>query len=138
MFHKVLVPVDLTDRHRPALGLAAKLAETDGDIILLHVVEPIRGLSREEEPTFYQRLERKAGAHLNQLLDHLKGLGRTGRPVVLVGERIPEVLRYAQEHGVDLMVLTSHPVGPDKPGGGWGTMSYLLGIAAQCPVLLVK
>jgi nucleotide-binding universal stress UspA family protein len=139
MFQKVLVPVDLTDRHQPALEIAAKLvAPAGGEVLLLHVVEVLQGLPREEEPSFYQRLERKAGIHLNRLLGHLKDRQVTGRAVVLFGERVPEALRYAEQEGVGLIVLTSHPVDPSKPGAGWGTMSYLIGIAARCPVLLVK
>jgi nucleotide-binding universal stress UspA family protein len=139
MFQKVLVPVDLTDRHQPVLDIAAKMvAVGGGEVRLLHVIEVLAGLPVEEEPTFYQRLERKATAHLNRLLDHLKDKKVKARPIILVGERIPEVLRYAQQEGIDLIVLTSHPVQPDKPGAGWGTMSYLIGIAARCPVLLMK
>jgi hypothetical protein len=39
---------------------------------------------------------------------------------------------------VDLIVLTSHPLEPDRPGGGWGTISYQVAVFADCPVLLVK
>jgi nucleotide-binding universal stress UspA family protein len=138
MFQKVLVPVDLTDRHQAALDIAAKLLVPNGEVVVLHVVEVLSGLPREEEPSFYQRLERKATVHLNRLLDHLKGRGVMGRAIVLVGEPIPEILRCAQEEGIDLIVLTSHPVEPAKPGSGWRTTSYLIGIAAKCPVLLMK
>ena len=42
MFKKILVPVDLTDVHQPALDIAARLAkENDGEVTLLHVVEVI-------------------------------------------------------------------------------------------------
>jgi len=139
MFQKILVPVDLTDRHQPALALAAKLvALPGGEVILLHAIEVPHGLTPEEEPTFYQRLERKANLHLNRLLATLKDRQVPARSVILFGERAPTILRFAQEAGVELLVLSSHPVDPANPNAGWGTLSYLIGIAAQCPVLLVK
>jgi nucleotide-binding universal stress UspA family protein len=138
MFAKVMVPVDLTDRHQPALALAAKLLAPGGEVVVLHVIEVIHGLSREEEPTFYQRLERKAVAHLDRLVSHLKGLGASARSSVVFGERVPEVLAQAEREKVGLIVLSSHPVEATAPGASWASMSYLIGIAARCPVLLVK
>lgn len=38
---------------------------------------------------------------------------------------------------VDLLVMGSHKVKP-RPGQGWGTTSYEVGILCQCPILLVK
>jgi nucleotide-binding universal stress UspA family protein len=139
MFRKILVPVDLADRHTTALEFAARLAGPGGgEITLLHVIELIHGLSKEEDAAFYQRLERKAKQHLDRLLTGLQERQVTGRPAIVFGERIAEVLRYAHQEGTDLIVLTSHAVNPADPGAGWGTMSYLIGIAAHCPVLLAK
>ncbi|HEY8504342.1 MAG TPA: universal stress protein, partial [Gemmataceae bacterium] len=68
MFKKILLPVDLSDRHGRALEMAADLAARDGgELLLLHVVEEIPGLGRDEDPAFYERLERKATAHLKRL-----------------------------------------------------------------------
>jgi nucleotide-binding universal stress UspA family protein len=42
MFQKILVPVDLTDVHQPALNIAARLAqESAGEVRLLYVMEVI-------------------------------------------------------------------------------------------------
>jgi nucleotide-binding universal stress UspA family protein len=139
MFHKILVPVDLADRHESALEIAARLATHDaGEVTLLHVIEVLHGLPREEDPKFYDRLEVKSRARLDALTARLKEKGVSARPVVLYGERVPEVLRYTLQERVDLIVLSSHPPDPNQPGGGLGTMSYLIGVAARCPVMLVK
>ena len=55
-------------------------------------------------------------------------------------ERNPaeEILRFAVDEEVDLIVLASHRLDPSKPGDGWSTLSYRIGILAPCPVLLVK
>jgi nucleotide-binding universal stress UspA family protein len=54
------------------------------------------------------------------------------------GSRAHEIVRYATEVGVDLIVLTSHRIDLHHPSAGWGTVSYKVGILSQCPVLLVK
>lgn len=138
MFRHILVPVDLTDRHARALKIATGLATAGGTVTLLHVIELLHGVPREEEPEFYERLEETAREHLNRLAATVHGRSVTIRAELLFGRRGPDVVRYAQDAGADLIVLTSHPVDPAKPGETWGTLSYFIGIAARCPVLLVK
>ena len=70
MCQKILVPVDLSDTHQQAIEIAANLAgESDGQVILLHVVEVIPGLWVEEDRDFYDRIETAARDHLAQLAD---------------------------------------------------------------------
>jgi len=139
MFRKILLPLDLSDRHERAVDIAAGLAAPTGaEVVLLHVVQLIHGLAPDDEPQFYRRLEKKADEALARCVDRLEMKGTPARAVVLIGDRVPEVLRFAKESGVDLIILTSHAVDPTRPGAEWGTLSYLIGITAQCPVLLVK
>ena len=49
-----------------------------------------------------------------------------------------KISRFADAQGVDLIALASHAVDPTKAGRGWGTLSYKIGMLAECPVLLVK
>ena len=56
----------------------------------------------------------------------------------MYGNRAQEIVRYAMEAGVDLIVLTSHRIDLQDSSAGWGTVSYKVGILSQCPVLLVK
>src|ERR1051326_9108272 len=50
MFKRILIPLDLTDKHHAALSKAADLARhSDGRVTLLHVIEVIPGLAVEEE-----------------------------------------------------------------------------------------
>ena len=62
------------------------------------------------------------------------------RPVVLVGDPAPDILRYATRNRVDLIVMGSHPVDPTRraAGVGWGTTSYKVALLCTCPVMLVK
>lgn len=138
MFKKIVVPLDLTERHRAALTAAMELASHNGgEIVLLHVIEVIPGLPVEEEPRFYRRLEKTARNHLKKLGGPLSKRGLTYRDEVLYGQRAPEIARYARAVGADLVVLTAPRLDPKDPAG-WGSLSYKVGLLARCPVLLVK
>jgi universal stress protein A len=139
MFAKILVPVDLTDTHQQAIDIAAQLArESGGQVILLHVVEVIPGLWVDEERDFYDRLEAAARDHLARLGRQLEDNNLSRREEIIFGNRAEEIVRYAMEAGVDLIVLKSHRIDLTNPGAGWGTLSYKISILSQCPVLLVK
>jgi nucleotide-binding universal stress UspA family protein len=67
MFEKILLPVDLSNRHGPALEVAQNLArQNQGEIVILHVIELIAGLSISEEKGFYRKLEKTAEARLKK------------------------------------------------------------------------
>jgi nucleotide-binding universal stress UspA family protein len=139
MFQKILVPVDLTDVHQPALDIAARLAERNGgEVTLLHVVEVIAEMWAAEDREFYTRLEQRARDHLAWLGRFLETRGVPRREEVAFGNHAPEIVRYAAEVGIDLIVLKSHRIDLQNPSAGWGTVSYKVGILAQCPILLVK
>ena len=139
MFRKILVPVDLTDAHQNTVRIGAQLAESEGgSLTLLHVVEVIYGLGLAEDRDFYGRLERRARAHLEKLRGAAGQSKAPFRLEVLFGKPAAEVVRFATEHSIDLIVLTSHRIDLENLGEGWGTLSYKIGILSQCPVLLVK
>jgi nucleotide-binding universal stress UspA family protein len=139
MFKKILLPVDLSERHQQALDVAVNLAnQSAGEVTLLHVIEVIAGLSLEEEKSFYKRLEKSARDHLGRLTDLLKQHQVAWRTDILYGHPGPEVIRYAAANDADLIVLTSPRIDPNNPGVGWGSLSYKISVMSQCPVLLVK
>jgi universal stress protein A len=138
MFERLLVPVDLTDRNSRAIEIARDLVQPGGgDVTLLHVIETL-DLPYEELEEFYSRLEQRTIEQLDVLAEPLRTAGLSVDQEVVYGRRAEEVLRYAEEHRIDLIVLNSHRVDPQNPGAGWTTMSYQVAILAQCPVLLVK
>jgi nucleotide-binding universal stress UspA family protein len=139
MFQKILVPLDMTFKHRRALDRAAELArQNSGEVVLLHVIELLHGMPRTEEPEFYDRLETAATEHLEKHLIGLKEHGIPCRKEITFGARAAEVVRFAQSMGADLIILTAPRLDPDYPAEGWGSLSFKLGIFASCPVLLVK
>jgi nucleotide-binding universal stress UspA family protein len=140
MFSRILVPTDLSAASRQALALAVKLAAAygDGRIHLLHVIETIADASFEEFEAFYLRLEHHAHEALQQMIADCAPGAIPVEPRLLYGNRAREIVRCAGECAVDLIVMASHKVDLQDPASGWGTISYKVGIFAQCPVLLVK
>lgn len=139
MFKRILVPLDLSPNYRRAVETAAELAQLGGgDVTLLHVIETIAGVAVEEERDFYNRLESAAHTHLERCGTILKACQVHGRGEVRLGHRAHEILRFAVEHGSDLIVLSAPRIEPGHPEVGWGSLSYKIGILAPCPILLVK
>jgi nucleotide-binding universal stress UspA family protein len=139
MFQRIVVPVDLSDRNRRACDMASRLVgPADGAVYLVHVIEPIPGLTFEEERPFYRRLESTATDHLAALARPLRERGVAVREEVVYGRRLRTILDEAEKVDADLIVVQSHRVEPDRAGEGLGTLSYQIGALARCPVLLVK
>jgi nucleotide-binding universal stress UspA family protein len=87
---------------------------------------------------FYRGLEARAAAKLFKMEEKLQASGVHARHEVVYGKRAETIVRYAEEHETDLMILSSHKVDRDHPALGLGTISYKIAIVARCPVLLVK
>jgi nucleotide-binding universal stress UspA family protein len=138
MFRKLLLPVDLTDRHQAALKLAQEMAGTTGEVILLHVIEVIPGLALDEDRPFYTQLENAARAHLDRLGATLTAQKVSSKMEIRYGNRIAEIVRHATEAGIDLVVLSAPTFAPQDPTASWGSLSYKVSFFCPCPVLLVK
>lgn len=139
MFQKLLLPVDLSEKHGRALETAAELARVGGgEILLLHVIEIIAGLPIEEERAFYNRLEKMAHGHFRKLGESLERQRVSWKAEVRYGNRGAEILRCAQESRADLIILTAPAIDLQSPGSNWGSLSYKVGLLAPCAVLLVR
>ncbi len=139
MFRRVLVPVDFTPRSRRVVGVAARLAATAGaEATLLHVIERIDGDAPGGLTGFYRKLERNARRKMGELLPEFQKRGVSASAEVLYGGRVNEILRFAEQRGTDLIVMSSHRLPLRRGPEGWGTISHKIGILSRCPVLLVK
>jgi nucleotide-binding universal stress UspA family protein len=139
MFQRILVPTDLTERADKALDLALTLSAPDNSsVMLLHVIETFRGLDFEEMKPYYQKFEKKAQGILGAARARLPKASANVVQEIVYGDRAEEIVKFASAHQIDLIVLASHRVDPSLIGRDWGTISYKVGILAQCPVLLVK
>lgn len=139
MFRQILIPADLSDRTTEAVDMARDLSGAAGArLTLFHAIETITGASYDEFRSFYRELEGRASRHLADLAARCKGADLEVDCVVVFGKPAVEIVRFAAEKQVDLIVLASHRVDGSPPGHGWGTLSYKVGVLAPCPVLLVK
>jgi len=138
MFKKILIPLDFTAENRAALDLAREMAERDDiEIRLLHVIKTIADVPFEEMRDFYERLERRARTQLEAAAAGFPNPEAVPQEVVY-GRRAETIVSYAAQHGMDLILLSSHRVGPERPLAGIGTISHQVAVLAECPVLLVK
>ena len=139
MFSSILVPVNLTEADTPAVDIAGELATPgDGSVTLLHVIETIRDVPFEDLEDFYQRLEEKAREGMAELAGRLATTDLTAEQRVVYGRRAQEIVAFAEQQEVDLIVLTSRPPDPEHMQEIWGNISHQGMILARCPVLLIK
>jgi nucleotide-binding universal stress UspA family protein len=104
----------------------------------LHVVETIEGLSEDEDQEFYDQLESTSREHLKQLTDQVAASGVRSRWEIAFGSDSAEILRYATENDIDLIIVTSPRFDPDNPKASATSLSWKIGMVSPCAVLLMK
>ena len=139
VFQRILVPLDLAQKNQAALATAAEMArEHKATILLLHVTERIEHVPEEELKSFYHRLEQSVQRELSAASQSLAEQGVTASTHIVFGRRAEEVVRFAIQNQVDLIVLRSHRYDPQSASFLVGTLSHQVAVLAQCAVLLVK
>jgi nucleotide-binding universal stress UspA family protein len=137
---RILVPTDFSAHSRQALKYACAIAERfSSELHLLNVVQPLAlstpyvGALPDElmypVPAARQELDKLEAPGLEQAASVERAV-RTGTPFV-------EIVRYAREKNIDLIVMGTH--------GHGGLVHALLGSVAEkvvrkagCPVLTVR
>jgi len=139
MFKHILFPTDLSENSLAALQIAIEIAaHMKAKISLLHVIETLYDTSYEEMKEFYTRLEKRAKKGIGGFVEHYKRSDVIIEQNIVYGDRTGEILHFASQNNVDLIIMNSHKIDPNDPIRGWGTISYKIGILSQCPVMLVK
>ena len=144
MFGHILVPTDCTEETKNALDIAVQMQSLEKNyepsqrITFLHVIETIADDDTEDFQRFYSTLTKRAEKKMAQLITPYESHLAIIEPKVLLGSRVAEILRFALEQSVDLILLKSHRIDQENPTEGWGTISHKVGILASCPVMLVK
>lgn len=141
---RILVPTDFSKGARVAFGLGARLAQELGaELHVLHVVvlfadDPHDPRSSfPEDEAVYRRLEASASDALRELAADRVATDLVVRQVQRYAVApAPEILAYARDHEIDLIVLGTH--------GRRGMRRFLLGSVAEevvrtaaCSVLTV-
>jgi len=139
-FEHLLVPVDFTDKNWLALDLTFELAvQNKASVTLLHVIEPIAVDDDPEVAAFMANLERRALDDLAAMAQRFLDAGASVEWKTRQGKRAPEIVRFASERAIDLIVLNSHRVNLEELSAeSLGSLSHQVSLFCQCPVLLVK
>ena len=121
MYKNILVPVAFDDHHDGHRGVAASkvLASPGARITLLHVMDEVPGYALSYLPEDF-RSESRA-AVIEALESYAKDM-EDGQPVVVEGNPGRKILEFAEDHGCDCIVISSH-----RPG----LQDYFLGSTAS-------
>jgi nucleotide-binding universal stress UspA family protein len=139
MFKHILVPTDLTEKSSRALEIAVKMAQYEVcAVTLLHVIEIIKDAGYEEFAGFYEKLRVRAEDKMEEMVKRYAGQKLVIDQKIAFGKRVQEIIGFAHENSVDLIVLSSHKIDSHGAVEGWGTISYRVGILSHCPVMMVK
>jgi len=139
MYRNILIPVDLSKKGAVAIAAVTEVADPDeASITLLHVIETLQDVEYDELEAFYQRIKEKAETLLGRWTDELSASGFEAGAEIVFGRRGPEILRYADERNVDLIVMASTALDRASPTEGFGTLSHQLAALSRCSVLLAR
>jgi nucleotide-binding universal stress UspA family protein len=139
MYRNILIPVDLSKKGAAAVAAATDVADPqEASVTLLHVIETLQDVEYDELESFYQRIKERAEKTLGSWTDELSAKGFEAGAEIVFGRRGPEILRYADERDVDLIVMTSYALDRANPAEGFGTLSHQLAALSRCTVLLVR
>ena len=139
MFKNILVPTDLSEKSMKALEIAVRMGSgDDGKITLLHVIETIEGAEDDEFKAFYKKLTARAQRKMKEIAERFRTEKEVIGREILLGNRVMEIVNFAHDNRVDLIMLSSHKINKIEPGKGWATISYRVAILAHCPVMMVK
>ena len=138
----ILVASDFSEASGTALQQARSLAAVLGArIYLLHVFDPVREtwsgyIPRAELLKFIDRREANARKQLERLLSREDVAKGCIAVATACGDPADEILRFAESHGIDLIVCGTHG------RRGWdrvmmGSVAERIVRLARCPVLSV-
>jgi len=154
-FKRILVPIDFSDPARKALSSAAEMAEHfSAKLFVLHVMEPVPtihpsaladvgpGLTMDPLPALnvkkYQAdLLESNSRKLKEVVETIVPKGVEHADNVEIGDAKSEILHFAKENDIDLIVISTH--------GLTGVERFLLGSVAEkvvrlspVPVMIVR
>jgi len=142
----ILCPTDFSDPSYEALKAADELAVHFG--ATLHIVNVVPLVPIVEAPigvesasfnvaSYQQELEGQAQKSLKNMVDQKISRGVTAVTEVLIGNAAGEVMRYAGEKGIDMIVIATHGL------SGWrrfisGSTTEQIVRQSSCPVLTIR
>jgi nucleotide-binding universal stress UspA family protein len=141
-FQNILVPVDFSAKNWAALDVAFETAvHNKAAVTLLHVIEVIDAGDFDDDPDvkeFYTRLEDRAKRELETMGQRFVESDLDVHEKIRFGKRAGEIVKYSEDHSIDLIVMSSHTLEPENRTSTIVTLSYQVSLICRCPILLVK
>jgi len=140
---KVLVPTDFSESAKHAFIYGVSFArEYQAELVLLHVVENLTvGYASDLFPVpmaeVFQEISGYAKTELAKLADEARQKGIAVSELVAQGKPSAEIIRYAAENDVDMIVLGTHGKGM-LDQALFGSTTERVVRRAPCPVLTVR
>ncbi|MEM6408985.1 MAG: universal stress protein [Pseudomonadota bacterium] len=135
MYKNILIPIVYDPDTTPDLALSAarNLRDENASVTLLHVIEELPNYAASYVAVDYIEQSRKeVTARIKAVANLIEG----GKAVVVHGHSARTILSYAEDNGVDCIIVSSH-----KPG----VQDYFLGGTAarvvryaQCAVHVIR
>jgi len=140
-YSKILVAYDGSELAEKALKTALKLAGVDKKIELhiLHVLKPLPlldFLEAGEESVKVLRRER-AELMMNEIKESLDGMGNPVVTKISEGHPEKEIVKYAEQHTCDMIVMGSRGLGGIKEFF-LGSVSHYVVQHAAVPTFIIK
>lgn len=110
MYSKILVPTDGSDVSRTAIEHAVDLAQKyDAQIFGLYVTEigRLEGMSLDIGAAM-ERLEADGESYVEEVTSAAEEAGLEATGDIRVGKAPEEILEYAEDEGIDLVVMGTH------------------------------
>ncbi len=135
---RILVPTDFSETSAAALRYAIELSRRfHAHLCLLNVPDHPGEAAEAEYPIgLFETMQNAAHDRLRSLLTPREAADLNPECAMRIGHAADEIVRYAQEHAIDLIVMGTH--------GREGMSRVLLGSVAEkvvrragCPVLTV-
>lgn len=135
--NRVLIPIDFNELCYDAIAPAREFVATESALMLIHVLTPLHPADPAAMWHTLDDQQRKQKVK-DFLAQKLREMGYENIKInVEIGDPSTEIIDYAKDNGVDLIVLPSH--------GRKGVSRFLLGSVAErvvrlspCPVLVLK
>jgi nucleotide-binding universal stress UspA family protein len=142
MYKKILIPLDGSELAKVALDEAERLAKVfDAELVLVEIIPflPIYGSPELVTPLIIDEKQTEtAEQYLASLADALRQKGFRVSTKVKTGHQVPaEIIDYAKECGVDLIVMSTH----GRSGiTRWfvGSVALKVLTRAETPILLIR
>ena len=128
MTDRVLVPIDGSEQAWTALEYVLRERPED-DIVVLHVINPMEGIYATDAmggdywEGWYDNAQGRADSLFEEAREVADGAGVEIRTVEETGQPSKTIVEYAEENGVDHVVIGSH--------GRSGVSRILLGSVAE-------